>query len=204
MLAAHPFAFSKGACPSSVTHYAESTHAQYKPLLSLLAVFVMAERTHLCCHVALQIVAFDFGCKNNILRRLASFGCKVTVVPANYPAQKVMELNPDGIFLSNGPVCPNLLQMSSGGSGTNICDNRATASQLCLITCTSGRLPTFHHVTLFLPSRISAENFESSDIKHIMMGFMKPLCRALQADSQHMLPYAGLCFVQCCYCYSHL
>ncbi len=52
----------------------------------------------------LQIVAFDFGCKNNILRRLASFGCKVTVVPSNYPASKVMDLNPDGIFLSNGPV----------------------------------------------------------------------------------------------------
>ena len=54
----------------------------------------------------MQIVAYDFGCKNNILRRLASFGCKVTVVPADYPAQKVMELNPDGIFLSNGPVNP--------------------------------------------------------------------------------------------------
>ena len=52
----------------------------------------------------MQIVAYDFGCKNNILRRLASFGCKVTVVPAEYPAQKVMALNPDGIFLSNGPV----------------------------------------------------------------------------------------------------
>lgn len=72
---------------------------------------------------AVQIVAYDFGCKNNILRRLASFGCKVTVVPADYPAKKVMELNPDGIFLSNGPVrfppalglpCPDLpLAMSS-------------------------------------------------------------------------------------------
>lgn len=62
-----------------------------------------------CCQAVLtvhvmQIVAYDFGCKNNILRRLASFGCKVTVVPADYPAQKVMELQPDGIFLSNGPV----------------------------------------------------------------------------------------------------
>ncbi|KAL3143081.1 hypothetical protein ABBQ38_003355 [Trebouxia sp. C0009 RCD-2024] len=55
----------------------------------------------------LHIVAYDFGCKNNILRRLASFGCKVTVVPADYPAQKVMELQPDGIFLSNGPGDPS-------------------------------------------------------------------------------------------------
>lgn len=53
----------------------------------------------------LQIVAYDFGCKSNILRRLTSFGCRVTVVPASYPADKVMEMNPDGVFLSNGPVC---------------------------------------------------------------------------------------------------
>ena len=53
----------------------------------------------------MQIVAYDFGCKSNILRRLTSFGCRVTVVPASYPADKVMEMNPDGVFLSNGPVC---------------------------------------------------------------------------------------------------
>lgn len=51
-----------------------------------------------------QVVAYDFGIKHNILRRLASQGCKLTVVPAAYPAEKVLELNPDGIFLSNGPV----------------------------------------------------------------------------------------------------
>lgn len=51
-----------------------------------------------------QVVAYDFGIKHNILRRLASFGCKLTVVPADYPASKVLEMNPDGIFLSNGPV----------------------------------------------------------------------------------------------------
>ena len=52
----------------------------------------------------MQIVAYDFGIKHNILRRLASFGCKITVVPADYPASKVLDMNPDGIFLSNGPV----------------------------------------------------------------------------------------------------
>ena len=51
-----------------------------------------------------QIVAYDFGIKHNILRRLASFGCKITVVPADYPASKVLDMNPDGVFLSNGPV----------------------------------------------------------------------------------------------------
>ena len=63
-----------------------------------------------CSHMArlgctVQIVAYDFGCKSNILRRLTSFGCRVTVVPASYPADKVMEMKPDGVFLSNGPVC---------------------------------------------------------------------------------------------------
>ena len=58
--------------------------------------------------VSLQIVAYDFGIKHNILRRLASFGAKVTVVPANYPAEKAMELQPDGVFFSNGPVSSHL------------------------------------------------------------------------------------------------
>lgn len=54
----------------------------------------------------MQIVAYDYGIKQNILRRLASFGCKVTVVPASYPAEKAMALKPDGVFFSNGPVPP--------------------------------------------------------------------------------------------------
>jgi carbamoyl-phosphate synthase small subunit len=54
-----------------------------------------------------HVVAYDFGIKHNILRRLASFGCKITVVPADYPAEKVLEMNPDGIFLSNGPGDPS-------------------------------------------------------------------------------------------------
>jgi carbamoylphosphate synthase small subunit len=56
-------------------------------------------------NVVLQIVAYDFGIKHNILRRLASFGCRITVVPASYPAEKVLAMNPDGVFFSNGPVC---------------------------------------------------------------------------------------------------
>lgn len=52
------------------------------------------------------VVAIDFGVKRNILRRLASYGCKVIVVPANTPAEKILEYNPDGIFLSNGPGDP--------------------------------------------------------------------------------------------------
>lgn len=54
----------------------------------------------------LHVVAFDFGIKRNILRRLAARGCRVTVVPATTTADEVLALNPDGIFLSNGPGDP--------------------------------------------------------------------------------------------------
>jgi carbamoyl-phosphate synthase small subunit len=53
-----------------------------------------------------HVVAFDFGVKRNILRILAGRGCKLTVVPATTPAQAVLDLNPDGVFLSNGPGDP--------------------------------------------------------------------------------------------------
>ena len=52
------------------------------------------------------VVALDFGVKRNILRRLASYGCRVIVVPANTPAAEILKHNPDGIFLSNGPGDP--------------------------------------------------------------------------------------------------
>lgn len=56
-----------------------------------------------------KVVAYDFGIKFNILRCLVDAGCDVTVVPADYPAEKVLAMNPDGIFLSNGPGDPEPL-----------------------------------------------------------------------------------------------
>ncbi len=53
-----------------------------------------------------HVVAFDFGVKRNILRMLAERGCKVTVLPAQSTAADVLALNPDGVFLSNGPGDP--------------------------------------------------------------------------------------------------
>ena len=53
-----------------------------------------------------RVVAYDFGLKRNILRMLVERGCEVTVVPAQTPAVEVLTLNPDGIFLSNGPGDP--------------------------------------------------------------------------------------------------
>ena len=53
-----------------------------------------------------KVVAYDFGVKQNILRMLAERGCDVTVVPAQTPAEQVLAMNPDGVFLSNGPGDP--------------------------------------------------------------------------------------------------
>ncbi|AFZ22846.1 carbamoyl-phosphate synthase small subunit [Cylindrospermum stagnale PCC 7417] len=53
------------------------------------------------------VVALDFGVKRNILRRLASYGCRVIVVPADTPPEAILNHNPDGIFLSNGPGDPS-------------------------------------------------------------------------------------------------
>ena len=63
---------------------------------------VMAARTSRKFHV----VAYDYGVKRNILRMLAERGCKVTVLPAQTPAEEVLALKPDGVFLSNGPGDP--------------------------------------------------------------------------------------------------
>ena len=57
-------------------------------------------------HQRLNVVAYDFGIKRNILRLLSDQGCRVTVVPAQTAADAVLALNPDGIFLSNGPGDP--------------------------------------------------------------------------------------------------
>jgi carbamoyl-phosphate synthase small subunit len=53
-----------------------------------------------------KVVAYDFGVKRNILRLLVDRGCEVTVVPATTPAKDVLSMNPDGVFLSNGPGDP--------------------------------------------------------------------------------------------------
>ena len=53
-----------------------------------------------------KVVAYDFGIKRNILRNLVARGCDVTVVPATMPAAEVLAMQPDGVFLSNGPGDP--------------------------------------------------------------------------------------------------
>ncbi|CAH2080539.1 unnamed protein product [Thlaspi arvense] len=54
-----------------------------------------------------HVIAYDFGVKHNILRRLASYGCKITVVPSTWPASKTLAMKPDGVLFSNGPGDPS-------------------------------------------------------------------------------------------------
>lgn len=71
-------------------------------------VWDLATDTHLdrADQARYHVVAYDYGVKRNILRMLAERGCRLTVVPAQTPAEAVLALNPDGIFLSNGPGDP--------------------------------------------------------------------------------------------------
>jgi len=74
-----------------------------------------------------KVVAFDFGIKRNILRLLADRGCDVTVVPAQTPVAEVLAMNPDGVFLSNGPGDPEP------------CDYAIAAARACI----ERKLPLF-------------------------------------------------------------
>jgi len=77
-------------------------------------IWETGERSHLPDEVVgvkdqperFHVVAYDFGIKHNILRKLRGECCKVTVVPAQTPAEDVLALKPDGVFLSNGPGDP--------------------------------------------------------------------------------------------------
>jgi carbamoyl-phosphate synthase small subunit len=60
-----------------------------------------------------RVVAYDYGIKHNILRRLVDVGCSVTVVPAMTPAADVLALKPDGVFLSNGPGDPEPVEYAA-------------------------------------------------------------------------------------------
>ena len=83
-----------------------STKASYEWSDSTDAIWEFGPITESTDTAPLTVVAIDFGIKRNILRRLASYGCRVIVVPANTSPEEILKYNPDGIFLSNGPGDP--------------------------------------------------------------------------------------------------
>ena len=100
-----------------------------------------------------HVVAYDYGVKTNILRMLADRGCKLTVVPAQTPAEKVLALNPDGIFLSNGPGDPAACDYAIEAVKTIVETTNTPVFGICLghqiLALASGaktmKMPNGHH-----------------------------------------------------------
>ena len=80
----------------------------------------------------LHVVAIDYGVKRNILRLLAAAGCSVTVVPATASVAEIMELKPDGVFLSNGPGDPAETGKYSVPVIRGLLDERVPTFGICL------------------------------------------------------------------------
>ncbi|MDF5715144.1 MAG: glutamine-hydrolyzing carbamoyl-phosphate synthase small subunit [Rhizonema sp. NSF051] len=78
------------------------------------------------------VVALDFGIKRNILRRLASYGCQIIVVPADTTAEEVLKYNPDGIFLSNGPGDPSAVAEGIVETTKNLIVSQKPMFGICL------------------------------------------------------------------------
>ena len=78
-----------------------------------------------------QVVAYDFGIKRNILRLLAHHGCSVTVVPAKTPAEEVLAMGADGVFLSNGPGDPEPCDYAISATRTFL-ERRVPVFGICL------------------------------------------------------------------------
>lgn len=78
-----------------------------------------------------HVVAYDYGVKRNILRMLVERGCRLTVVPAKTPAAEVLALNPDGVFLSNGPGDPEPCDYAISAI-TEICKTDLPIFGICL------------------------------------------------------------------------
>ncbi|MBA1204954.1 glutamine-hydrolyzing carbamoyl-phosphate synthase small subunit [Pseudomonas capeferrum] len=83
-----------------------STKERYEWRSSVWSLPTDSHATVEAADLPYHVVAFDYGVKLNILRMLVARGCRLTVVPAQTPASEVLALNPDGVFLSNGPGDP--------------------------------------------------------------------------------------------------
>ncbi len=95
-----------GEAPSEESRAALDASPRMEGLDLASRATISAEREAGDPAAARHVVAYDFGMKLNIVRILTSLGCRVTVVPADTPAARVRELQPDGLFLSNGPGDP--------------------------------------------------------------------------------------------------
>ncbi len=96
----------KGVIVAAETGKDEITALLAKPLRRDVVAEVTTSRVYRIPQAGPRVVVYDFGIKQNILRSLHRIGCDLTVVPAGTKAEEALALNPDGIFLSNGPGDP--------------------------------------------------------------------------------------------------
>lgn len=94
------------ACPSMAGQDLAQVVSCAEPYVWTEGEWVLGQGFQAPAEMPLNVVAYDFGVKRNILRMLAARGCRVTVVPAKTPAGEVLAMRPDGVFLSNGPGDP--------------------------------------------------------------------------------------------------
>jgi carbamoyl-phosphate synthase small subunit len=92
----------------------------------------MDKSAHLETPSKYKVVAMDFGCKHNILRSLEDAGCAVHVVPANATADEIMALQPDGVFLSNGPGDPAATAAYAGPQIAKLIDQNMPVFGICI------------------------------------------------------------------------
>ena len=78
-----------------------------------------------------KVIAYDFGIKQNILRILKDLGCDLTVVPADYNVDEILKMNPDGVFLSNGPGDPKACEYAIDNIKT-LFDKKIPLFGICL------------------------------------------------------------------------
>ncbi len=92
----------------------------------------LSQSAHRKTPAAYKVVAMDFGCKHNILRCLEDAGCAVHVVPAKTTADEILAINPDGVFLSNGPGDPAATALYAGPQIAKLIDRNIPVFGICI------------------------------------------------------------------------
>ena len=121
-----------------------------------------------------HVVAIDYGLKRNILRDLASAGCRVTVVPATATAQEILERKPDGIFLSNGPGDPAATGIYAVPEIRKLVDSGLPVFGICLghqmlglaLGGTTAKMHQGHHGANHPVKDFTTEKVEITSINH--------------------------------------
>ena len=121
-----------------------------------------------------HVVAIDYGLKRNILRELATAGCRLTVVPATATAEEILEREPDGVFLSNGPGDPAATGVSAVPEIRKLVDSGLPLFGICLghqmlglaLGCTTAKMHQGHHGANHPVKDFTTEKVEITSMNH--------------------------------------